>query len=116
MLASFPDTLKDALFILRVRFVSRLRRKQCCGFIQFAAGFDTQLIYPRLRRSGGSALGGQTGRPADERTRPLRGAPITWRGGFLPILAGSRMRQLPARNFVQRVRDSRKLAINRMSA
>ena len=46
MLASFPDTLKDALFILRVRFVSRLRRKQCCRFIQFATGFNTQLIYP----------------------------------------------------------------------
>ena len=114
MLASFPDTLKDALFILRVRFVSRLRRKQCCRFIQFAAGFDTQLIYPRLRRSGGSALGDQTGRHRNERNRPLRCAQITWRGGFLQIIAGSRMRQLPALNFAQRVLDSRNLQIERM--
>ena len=39
MLASFPDALKDALFILRVGFVSWLRRKQRCRFIQFATGF-----------------------------------------------------------------------------
>src|SRR5205809_7970399 len=106
MLASFPDALKDALFILRVRFVSRLRRKQRCRFIQFAAGFNTQLIYPRLRRSGGAALGDQTGRHRNERTRPLPWAQITRRGGFRPAIGRSRVPEVPAPDLATTVRDS----------
>ncbi len=113
-LVGIPDALKNALFVLRVRLVTRFGREHNRGFIRLAPGFDTQLIHARPSRRGRSSLRNQARCNPYERNRALRCVQITWRGGFLQCVPDTGMSQVAAFYLPKGVLNARNLQIKRM--
>src|SRR2546425_5207256 len=114
MLSGFTDTLKNALFVLRVRLVPRFGREQSRGLVRLAPGFNTQLVHARPSRSGRSSLRYQARCHRHEGDRALRCVQVTWRGGFLQVVADPSMSQVPAFYPPEGVLNTRNLQIKRM--